>query len=93
MISGSIERDQWHEAGETKIIQHNISSYLNLYLSLKMSMAAPVVRVLCENPAKYLLLSFFVKAVEGEIKKLYDPFLWMGFDCLKSTEPLLLLYY
>ena len=56
-------------------------------------MATPVVRVLCENPAKYLLLSFFVKAVKGEIKKLYGPFLWMGFDCLKSTEPLLLFYY
>ena len=21
-------------------------------------------------------------------KKLYDPFLWMGFNCLKATEPL-----
>ena len=22
-------------------------------------------------------------------KKCYDPFLWMGFNCLKATEPLL----
>ena len=30
------------------------------------------------------------KGIRGGIKKeLYGPFLWMGFNCLKTTEPLL----
>ena len=28
------------------------------------------------------------KSQSSQTKKLYDPFLWMGFNCLKATEPL-----
>ena len=26
--------------------------------------------------------------MEKHLKKLYEPFLWMGFNCLKAAEPL-----
>ena len=44
---------------------------------------------------KYLWKKTFLvesgqKTVDGHphYKKLYGPFLWMGFNCLKATEPL-----
>ena len=30
----------------------------------------------------------FLKSHKYKLFKLYDPFLWMGFDCLKGTQPL-----
>ena len=30
----------------------------------------------------------FLKRHKYKLFKLYDPFLWMGFDCLKGTQPL-----
>ena len=33
------------------------------------------------------LVMNFQKTLES-LKKLYDPFLWMGFNCVKAAEPL-----
>ena len=42
----------------------------------------------CPHSQIWMSIHISDKSQSSQTKKLYDPFLWMGFNCLKATEPL-----